>query len=219
MQVPYPFVVFLTYLLLYNVAGYNTKKLRLASSLVGAATSESLGVFLYMTGIYKITSPSGKSYIGQSKNIKSRWKSHQSESSWFQCKLYNSFKSHGVEAHTFEVVEECPWEELNNRERHHQEQYNTIEEGLNHYYQQTDTLPKIVSEETKRKTSNSLKGRVRTEEHSRKIIKANKGKKRTQEQVHTMNEQHRERKRKKAEWEALSGIEKKAWLDNLFSNT
>lgn len=56
-------------------------------------------------GVYKITSPTGKVYIGQSKNIHKRWNSYKSMSKGNirQPKLINSFKKYGVPHHVFEV--------------------------------------------------------------------------------------------------------------------
>jgi len=63
-------------------------------------------------GIYKITSPSGRVYIGQSVDILHRFKTYvkmyvKNEK---QVKLFRSFTKHGVENHTFEIIEECEME-------------------------------------------------------------------------------------------------------------
>lgn len=58
-----------------------------------------------MIGIYKITSPSNKIYIGQSWNIKKRFGTYSSGNCKRQCKLYNSFQKHGVKNHVFEEIE------------------------------------------------------------------------------------------------------------------
>lgn len=58
-----------------------------------------------MTGIYKITSPSGKIYIGQSWDIDKRFKKYNNLYCKSQKKLYNSFIKYGVEKHTFEIIE------------------------------------------------------------------------------------------------------------------
>jgi len=53
-----------------------------------------------MIGIYKITSPSNKVYIGQAINIKKRWKQYINPNlSSVGPKLLNSLKKHGYEAH------------------------------------------------------------------------------------------------------------------------
>jgi len=144
-----------------------------------------------MIGIYKITNPSGKVYIGQAVDIKRRWREHRSKASWYLCKLYNSFKSYGVQKHTFEIIEERLWEELNHKERYYQEKYNTVERGLNHYYQQTDDLPLKHSKETVRKMSEVRKGQTKSEEHRRKISESMKGKKKSVEHKRKMAEAKR----------------------------
>lgn len=84
-----------------------------------------------MIGIYKITSPSKKIYIGQSVNIQKRFYTY----SLLHCKkqpfLFNSLKKHGVENHVFEVIEECEVQKLNERERFWQDFYNVLDNGLN----------------------------------------------------------------------------------------
>lgn len=71
-----------------------------------------------MTGIYKITSPSGKIYIGQSWDIQRRWKFHKrgKEKTYLQ----NSFNKYGYENHKFEIIYEMPFdviqEDLNDAE-------------------------------------------------------------------------------------------------------
>ena len=61
-----------------------------------------------MIGIYKITSPSGKIYIGQSWDIDLRFAKYHQVRWDKQRKLYASFKSYGLENHVFEVVHELP---------------------------------------------------------------------------------------------------------------
>jgi group I intron endonuclease len=70
-----------------------------------------------MIGIYKITNPIGKIYIGQSKDIHSRWKkNYYNLNCKEQIKLYNSLKKHDPKNHIFEIVEECSSEQLNGKE-------------------------------------------------------------------------------------------------------
>lgn len=59
-----------------------------------------------MVGIYKITSPSGKIYIGQSWNIVKRKKDHRNSKRGTH--LANSIKKYGFDSHGFEVVHELP---------------------------------------------------------------------------------------------------------------
>jgi group I intron endonuclease len=81
-------------------------------------------------GIYKITSPTKRVYIGQSKDIKSRWKSYKRKNQ-NQKLLNNSLLKYGYENHTFEIIEECEVEDLNCRERYWQDFYDVLNGGLN----------------------------------------------------------------------------------------
>src|SRR6478609_1895411 len=83
-----------------------------------------------MIGIYKITSPTGKVYVGQSIDIEKRFKFHKEKC--HKGKLKDSFSEHGVDNHIFEVLKECEIEKLNELERYYQLFYDCIgENGLN----------------------------------------------------------------------------------------
>lgn len=126
-----------------------------------------------MIGIYKITSPTGRIYIGQSIDIDFRFSTYKNLKCKQQMRLYSSFVKHGVNNHLFEVVEECCVDMLNERERHWQDLYDVIGKGgLNCELVSTNRLPKVVSETTRLKISNSLKGFRHTEESKAKITKA-----------------------------------------------
>lgn len=82
-------------------------------------------------GIYKITNQvNGKIYIGQSTNIKRRWREEKhnafSESSnEYDCYRSKAFRKYGLENFTFEVIEECVTEKLNERERYWADYYDS----------------------------------------------------------------------------------------------
>jgi hypothetical protein len=63
-----------------------------------------------MIGIYKITSPKGAVYIGQSWQIEKRFNKYKK--SFYNIKsqrfLYNSFLKYGTDNHTFKVIHELP---------------------------------------------------------------------------------------------------------------
>lgn len=61
-----------------------------------------------MIAIYKITSPSGHVYIGQSINIKNRWRTYRSVGAKLQPALNRSFLKYGAHNHTFEIIHELP---------------------------------------------------------------------------------------------------------------
>ena len=109
--------------------------------------------------IYKITSPTEKIYVGQSSNIQKRVQSYKRLDCKNQSILYKSLKKYGWEAHTFEIIEECEFEQLNIRERYWQDFYDVIgKNGLNCVLTKTDKLPQKMSEETKKKIGNAHKG-------------------------------------------------------------
>lgn len=123
-----------------------------------------------MIGIYKITSPSNKIYIGQSVNIEERFKQYK----YLKCKgqtiLYRSFLKYGVNEHIFEILEECNINEINNRERFYQDLFNCVSvNGLNCQLTNTNNLKRVFSEQTKSKMSISAKKKVFTKEHLEKI--------------------------------------------------
>lgn len=134
-----------------------------------------------MIGIYKIVSPSGRVYIGQSTNIKNRWLHYYSLDCRDQPKLYASLKKYGVEKHIFEVKELCTLEELNKKERYWQEFYNVLDEGLNCKFVKTDDKSGMHSQQTKLKISqakkgkvSSMKGRTHREETKKKMSESAK---------------------------------------------
>lgn len=59
-------------------------------------------------GIYKITSPSGSIYIGQSIDIEQRWRSYGRMSEKAQRLLSKSFFHYGFYNHKFEIIHELP---------------------------------------------------------------------------------------------------------------
>lgn len=76
-----------------------------------------------MIGIYKITKKeNGKSYIGQSNDIKRRFKEHQYKT---DIPIELAIQKYGVDAFTYEVIEECPLEELDKKEKYWISYYNT----------------------------------------------------------------------------------------------
>ncbi len=111
-----------------------------------------------MIGIYKITNPKGKIYIGQSIDIYDRITYYKNLNCKKQTKLYNSIKKYGWENHKFEIISLCYEDQLNEFERDFQEAYNVIgNNGLNLKLTETDNRVGKLSQELKNKISNSLK--------------------------------------------------------------
>ena len=85
------------------------------------------------SGIYKITSPSGKIYIGQSSNINRRMIEHKYNSKTKNLKLYSSIRKYGLENHKIEVIFlSNDIDEKNKMESFFINQFDSIENGLNH---------------------------------------------------------------------------------------
>lgn len=139
-------------------------------------------------GIYKITSPTGRVYIGQSIDILRRISAYKRMSNCNkQPKLYNSLKKHGAKNHKYEILEECTIYDCSEKERYYQLKYNSVSNGLNCEYANDLNTKKEVSIETRNKMSKSRKGKKLSQEHKRKISLANKGKKKTIEHLEKLS--------------------------------
>lgn len=85
-------------------------------------------------GIYKITNNiNQKVYIGQSIDINRRWRSHKNFNEYLQghYPLYQAFKKYGLENFSFEIIEECLPQELNDKEIYWIHFYNSYYNGYN----------------------------------------------------------------------------------------
>lgn len=61
-----------------------------------------------ITGIYKITNPLGKVYVGQSSDILKRFQYYKSLHCKSQRKLYYSLLKYGIDKHSFDIIVELP---------------------------------------------------------------------------------------------------------------
>jgi group I intron endonuclease len=156
-----------------------------------------------MIGIYRITSPSERVYIGQTIDMLKRKKEYEGlRNCKDQVRLYKSLLKYGFASHIFEKVEECNIEELNIKERYWQDFYEVLgHKGLNCKLTRTESKSGRLSEDTKQKISESLKKactderrvaislrlRQRSKEVIDQIARTNTGKKRTQETRNRMS--------------------------------
>ena len=119
-------------------------------------------------GIYKITNPEGKIYIGLSKNIDLRWKHYKNSSSMNgNSLLKESFKTLGYNNHDFEIIELINYDNsltevenskiLRERERHWIDFYQSNKTGLNQNKGGCGTAKH--NNESKQKISESLKNK------------------------------------------------------------
>lgn len=118
-----------------------------------------------MIGIYKIINISSKKvYIGQSKNIEKRWREHiklLKKGNHHSIKLQRSWNKSGENKFEFEIIEECSIENLDSREQHWIDYYDSINKGFN-----------IVNVgETPKTTKQKLKKKKNTQRYNDFILK------------------------------------------------
>lgn len=131
---------------------------------------------LKASGIYKISSPSGKFYIGSSVNIHRRWLAHKTRlkaGKHHSMYLQRACNKYGINSLSIEIVTLCDRSELLSEEQFYIDslspEYNVCRiagscRGINHVF---------------------------TEEHKRKIVLAHKGKKLSPEHCAMIGDVHR----------------------------
>jgi group I intron endonuclease len=135
-----------------------------------------------MQGIYSITSPTGKIYVGQSTDIEKRLYYYQT--CWKhikpQRKLYSSFKKYGIENHVFEIITEAPIDQLSYLESFYIETLNSFHysnpNGMNLTKGGEGTPGRKDTPETIQKRINSIKGRTHSEQTKQLMSELKKGK-------------------------------------------
>ena len=175
-----------------------------------------------MIGIYKITNTiNGKFYIGQAIDIEERWKSHRrnslnSKSKEYNYPLYRAIRKYGIENFSFEIVEECSIEELNEKEIYYIGEFNSYihaenSQGYNMTLGGEGTRGHKASKETREKISIATKGesnpmygkrgelsplfgRKFSEEHRQKISKALSKRKLSKETIARISQSKKGRK-------------------------
>lgn len=133
-----------------------------------------------LCGIYKITNKvNGKIYIGQSINIKARWRDHISSLNRgdSRCTLLQRAwnKYGGEENFSFEILELCSEDMLDEVEIKYIEMYDTCNVGYNIEYGGNEN--KCLSAETRQKIGDANRGRHHSEESKKKMSEARTGKK------------------------------------------
>jgi len=129
-----------------------------------------------IAGIYKITSPSGRVYIGQSWNIYRRWRHHRNDPR-SDGLLQRSFRKYGVNKHVFEVIFPLPRDTdaatINEAERFFIGLF--AERGISMLNLTEGGRNARMSAEQKEKIRQALKGYERTAEHKANISQSKKG--------------------------------------------
>lgn len=128
------------------------------------------------SGIYKITSPEGYVYIGQTKSFAYRFGIYRADNRVNRShpRLYASFDEHGISKHTFSIVEECPVNMLDVRERYWQDHFDVIgENGLNCKLTPTPEKKGKLWIGLCQKMSEQKKGVPLSPEHKANVVAAN----------------------------------------------
>lgn len=147
--------------------------------------------------LYRITSPSGKQYIGitSMKSVKARWKEHvytaynRNSSTVFSAAI----RKYGKESFKIEVLLEAPWSVLNLLEPVAIDQFST--QHPNGYNLMTGGNQPRHSSRSKNLLAESAMGRVVSEKTRKKMSDAQRGRKQRPEVVAARAEKMRGRKR------------------------
>lgn len=150
-----------------------------------------------IVGIYKITSPTKKVYIGQSIDVVKRIWYYEKELCKKQALLYNSIKKYGWNKHKFEILCQCDESELNTLEVYYIELFQSYnsEYGLNlmsggkaHGRHSDATKQKMREVHMGNQGGRGNKGGHLSEERKQRLRETHIGKKRTEEQKARMSE-------------------------------
>lgn len=169
-------------------------------------------------GIYKATSPSGKIYIGQSRDVRARWSQHRREKKLF-CGINRSIYKYGYNAHLFVIVHELPFdidqETLDLYECIYIDQFKDC--GFELLNQKGGGYRGKLSEESKIKMSLKAKGRkpwntgtkgvIVISDHVKEIVsKTHKGRKRSSITKQRLSESAKGRKHSEESKRKMSNI-------------
>ena len=110
-------------------------------------------------GIYRITSPTRRIYIGLSENCFQRMGLYKRGSCKQQVIVYRSIKKHGWDAHKFEIIHVCHPSELNYWEIYYSKLYNSHHPRYGMNIRECGGNRGKHSEKSKKKISAKLKGR------------------------------------------------------------
>lgn len=142
------------------------------------------------SGIYKITSPTNKIYIGQAVNLKRRLKVYQSLNAVLQTqpKIFSSIQKYGSDDHQFEILELCDVNSLDSLEQYHKQLHiNLLGWEMALFCKVNDLGSGPRSEDTIQKMKNSHIGKCHSAETKEKISKSLKGQKKTDEHIKNMS--------------------------------
>lgn len=120
--------------------------------------------------IYRIISPTGKIYIGQTIDFELRIKHYQKLRCKNQTKLYYSLNKHGFKNHAIGIVRECSHEELNKFEKYYIDLWNTFNSKFGLNLRDGGDGHGKMSDESKKKMSLSRIGKKLSETTRNKLL-------------------------------------------------
>lgn len=129
-----------------------------------------------MIGIYKITNPKNKVYIGQSTNIEERLYRYKILHCKNQTLIYRSLIKYGVDKHKFEILHECEPEQLNELEIYYIELFQCFNNKYGLNLRSGGGSGGYMSDETKNKLSKINIGKTIPIDIRNKISNLLKGK-------------------------------------------
>ena len=124
-----------------------------------------------ISGVYKIVSPSGKAYIGQSMDVYKRINIYKDGHTKSQPKIHRSFNKYGYENHTFYLLETCEIDMLMEREVYYKTKY--VDEfgwDMTLFCDLYDQGSGPRSDETRRKLSEGKIGKKHSKVHSNRGV-------------------------------------------------
>ena len=169
-----------------------------------------------MTGIYMITNLiNGKSYIGQSVDIKRRFWDHRCITHETNRHLKNALRKYGKDSFKYEILEECSQEDLDDREIYYieklQPEYNVTPGGQGRKKRLPESVKEELREKSKKQWADKTEeekeriirknltgpkvGHAVSEETRRKLREANAGKKQSRETIEKRRQTMQEKKR------------------------
>lgn len=133
--------------------------------------------------LYRLTSPSGKSYFGIAKNVKKRWQEHAASArNGIGYSLHKSIRKYGFENFKNEILVTSTTEYIKDLEIKAIAAYGTMKNGYNLTGGGDGLLNIVVTPERRKKQSESQKGKTFSDVHRLRISLSNKGKKMPEEQ-------------------------------------
>lgn len=152
--------------------------------------------------IYKLTSPSNHSYIGQTKrSLTKRWKEHQQRPC--ETTLWFALQKYSADQWQVEIIERCTnAKELDEREVFWIDHFNTYHDGYNMTKGGNGWIKDTLSEQHKQRISKALKGKPKTLQAIENNRQSQLGKKRSRLSVE-----------KQIAARKLNGVKQHIWTD------